>query len=175
MRKSLKLFAGILVFIILISGIVSMTALAASNSNEADTDSIIPSQEDKIKKDKWNGDKNHGVRVNEISIAASVLGITTEEVKESIKTGKIGDLLIAADKVNEFKAAYLLELKTKLDAAVAEGKITQAEADEKYNAGKTKMDNYDGTTHLCGGKDHSKMFEKKDKTSDKVKTKDGGL
>ena len=38
MRKSLKLFAGILVFIILISGIVSMTALAASNSNEADTD-----------------------------------------------------------------------------------------------------------------------------------------
>jgi hypothetical protein len=70
-------------------------------------------------------------------------------------------LLVSAGKVDEFKTAYLAELKSKLDAAVTAGTLTQEKADEMYASGKEKMDAYDGTTHLCGGSDHSKMFERK--------------
>ena len=44
--------------------------------------------------------------------------------------------------------------------------MTQDEADAKYASEKEKIDAYDGTAHLCGGKDHSKMFDKKPKKSD---------
>ncbi len=106
-------------------------------------------------------DKNSGTRVNVISVAASVLGKTEAEVKDAVKSGKVGDLLTAANKMTEFKTAYLAEAKTKLDAAVTAGTLTQPQADEKYAAEKAKMDAYDGTTHLCGGTDHSKMFKHK--------------
>ena len=153
MQKSIKLLAGILILVILTSGIIGMTVLAVSNSNGTDEDLTISSREDK----RSNGNKS-GVRVNEISIAASVLDMTKEEVKEFIKDAKIGDLLIAANKVDEFKTVYLSELIIKLDAAVAAGSLTHEQADEKYEAGKTKMDEYDGTTHLCGGTCHGGVF-----------------
>lgn len=112
-----------------------------------------------------SGNAKDSTRVDVMKIAASVLGKTEEEIKESVKSGKIGDLLVAAGKVDAFKTAYLSEAKSRLDAAVADGTLTQAEADEKYAAQKEKMDSYDGTSHLCGDKDHSKIFEKKDKAN----------
>lgn len=108
------------------------------------------------------GNGKDSARVSVVQVAASVLGKTEDEIRESVKSGKVGDLLIAAGKVDDFKTAYLAELKSKLDAAVSGGTLTEAEADEKYTAGKEKMDSYDGTTHLCGGNDHSKMFGKRD-------------
>jgi hypothetical protein len=101
-----------------------------------------------------------GVHIDAIDLAADILGKTKDEVKDAVKDGKIGDLLIAAGKVDAFKAAYLTESKTKLDAAVTAGTLTQAQADEKYAAEKAKMAAYDGTTHLCEGKDHSKSGSK---------------
>lgn len=113
------------------------------------------------KKDSEKGKKD-ATNVNVISVAASVLGKTEDEIKDSVKSSKVGDLLIAAGKVDAFKTAYLDEAKSMLDAAIAEGTLTQAEADEKYSVEQEKMDSYDGTAHLCGDKDHSKMFEEKD-------------
>ena len=167
MRKSIKLFAGILIIAMLISGIISMTVMAASTDGGTDADTSASSKEEKFNKEKRSSGKNKGVHVDVLSVAASVLEMDKSELKEAVRNGKVGDLLIAAGKVEEFKAAYLSELKAKADAAVADGTMTQEQADEKYESGKEKMENYDGTTHLCGHDDHSKMFEKKEKPSDK--------
>jgi len=128
------------------------------------TSELSKGGKDKGEKGK-GGEAKDSTHVNVIKVAASVLGKTEDEIKESVKSGKVGDLLVAAGKVDEFKTAYLAEAKSKLDVAITAGTLTQAQADEKYTAEKTKMDAYDGTTHLCGGKDHSKMFEKKDKAN----------
>jgi hypothetical protein len=98
--------------------------------------------------------------VNVISVAAAVLEISEDEVRSAVKTGKVGDLLIVAEKVAAFKAAYLIETKSKLDAAVTAGTLTQEQAETKYMEAQEKMEAYDGTTHLCGGADHSKMFNR---------------
>jgi hypothetical protein len=106
------------------------------------------------------GKSGKSLRVDVIALTADLLGKTTDEVRDAVKDGKVGDLLIEAGKVEQFKTAYLAEVKTKLKAAVTAGTLTQAEADEKYATEKTKMAAYDGSTHLCGGKDHSKFGEK---------------
>ena len=144
-------------------GTIAATAAPPKNS-EADFGTVAP--KDKEYKDH----KNHSVHADVLTVAASVLEMDKEEVKEAVKSGKVGDLLIAAGKLSEFKAAYLSEFKTKLDAAVAAGKLTQEKADGKYGSEKTKIEAYDGTTHLCGNGDHSKMSDKKTKTSGKAKT-----
>ncbi|MDR3085100.1 MAG: hypothetical protein LBU47_02180 [Christensenellaceae bacterium] len=90
-------------------------------------------------------------RVNALAVAASVLGIAEDEARAGIKDGKLGDLLLAAGKLGEFKAAYIEAAGAKLDAALAAGALTQAQADEKLAEVKAKMDAYDGTAHLCGG------------------------
>ena len=141
----------------------------ASGKEKMDAYDGTTSFRDSAKKESTGG-KSHGskkvsVQVNVIKVAASVLDKTEDEVKAAVKDGKVGDLLIAAGKVDAFKTAYLAEAKSKLDAAVTAGTLTQEQADEKYAAEKAKMDAYDGTTHLCGHDDHSKMFEKKSKTS----------
>ncbi|MDR2354898.1 MAG: hypothetical protein LBE16_01750 [Clostridiales Family XIII bacterium] len=100
-----------------------------------------------------------GAKADVISVAASVLGVSVDTVKASVKTGKVGDLLLAADKVEAFKAEYLAVTKAALTAAVAESGLTQERADAKYAEAQAKMEAYDGTAHLCGGADHGKMFE----------------
>jgi hypothetical protein len=178
MKKSVKLFAGFLVLAILALGIINMTAMAgAVPDKETGADpAVLPQEEkdakaEKDAKEHSAGGKKHGVCVDVLSVAASVLEMSKDDVKEAVKIGKVGDLLIAANKVGEFKTAYLSDLKEKLDAAVAAGTLTKEQADEKYAAGKEKMDAYDGTTHPCGKEDHSQMFEKKtfDKNSKTVK------
>jgi hypothetical protein len=162
MKKPAIITVALLALIMIIGGI-STTVMAASTdtvtpeSTSATDDSTTKSESDKGDKNTDASKGAKGVRVNVIAVAADILGKSTDEVRDAVKDGKVGDLLIAADKVDAFKAAYLAEAKTKLDAAVAAGTITQAQADEKYAAKKAKMDAYDGTTHLCGGKDHSKF------------------
>lgn len=135
----------------------------ATEQPESDAGAQDKTTEDSGAKRSRSGRKSG--RVNVISVAAEVLDMDRDEVKESVKTGKVGDLLIAADKVDEFKAAYLETAKTKLDEAVAAGSVTQAEADEKYAEYEQKMAGYDGTEHLCGNSDHSNMFNKEEGTS----------
>ncbi|GHV13806.1 hypothetical protein FACS1894219_09110 [Clostridia bacterium] len=181
--KKSTLTAVILSLLICVGG-ASSAAMAAGTNSEAVPDTTVfdsaPAQDSTdssvIPKDKIKGEKTrgktksgtksgHGAGVNVISVAADVLGITAEEVEESVRTGKVGDLLVAADKVEEFKSAYLTELKSKLDSAVTGGTLTQEEADEKYAAEKVKIDAYDGTSHLCGKDDHSGWGEKKVKSA----------
>lgn len=147
---------------------VGATALAATEETPAaETQQVTEASEDSsasaAETDKpersasRKGRKGSG-GVNVISVAASVLDMEKDEVKEAVKDAKVGDLLLAENKLDEFKQAYLDTAKTKLDEAVAAGSKTQAEADEKYAEYEQKMAGYDGTTHLCGKADHSNMF-----------------
>lgn len=145
----------------MIFGIGTIVYAASPNEDDSATTTTEGSSTKSNSKD---------IHVSAISVAATVLGKTEDEVKESVKDGKIGDLLIAVSKVDEFKAAYLAEMKTKLDSAVKSGTLTQTQADEKYAETEAKMKAYDGTTHLCGGSDHSKMSEKQESNKQSTQT-----
>lgn len=147
-------------------------AVAAGALTQAQADQKYASKQSEI--DAWDGSEElskHGrghsgkehdaTGVSVIAVAATVLGKTEDEIKQSVKSDKVGTLLLEAGKLDAFKKAYLAESKSKLEAAVTAGTFTQQQADEKYAEEQTKMQSYDGTTHLCGGEDHSKMFEKK--------------
>jgi hypothetical protein len=162
---------GVFALVLLIgsAGAVVMAASAEGSSSAASELSVpdvsgatgsAADAREQVKRHKDHSGGKSDARVDVISAAASVLGKTEEEVKESVKTSKVGDLLVEAGKVDEFKAAYLAEAKSKLDAAVTVGSLTQEQADEKYAEAKDKIDAYDGTMHLCGGADHSKFGEK---------------
>lgn len=146
--------------------VTSAAETTTSNSENSDSSS----SKEEAKSSRRGEKRGKGTRVSVISVAASVLDKTEDEVKEYVKTGKVGDLLTQAGKVEEFKTAYLEATKEKLDSAVEAGTITQAEADEKYKSAQEKMADYDGTTHLCGGTDHSKMFSKDKKSSSEETT-----
>lgn len=102
-------------------------------------------------------------RVNISKIAATVLGKSEEEIKIAFNDGNLGDLLISASKLNEFKTACLSDMKLKLDEAVKSKTLTQAEADEKYTFLKAKIDAYDGTQPLFKERDHNRTLGEKDK------------
>lgn len=162
MKKSvLSIITGCLSLLVVLSlGFITFATgtNVDSSSSTSSNENIVSQATENTKKGKKS---KSGVHVNVISVAASVLGKTEDEVKEVVKTGKVGDLLVEAGKVEEFKTTYLVEMKQKLDAAVTDGKITQEQADAKYSASQEKMSTYDGTTHLCGGTDHSKMDREK--------------
>lgn len=101
-------FAGILMTLILgITTVFAATDDAASSS--ATTQSGSAGSAEKTPRQK---DAKSGTRVNVLSVAASVLCKTEADVKEAVKTGKVGDLLTAAGKVDDFKTAYLAQAQT---------------------------------------------------------------
>src|SRR5205807_2754689 len=67
-----------------------------------------------------------------LSAAASALGITEDQLKMDLRNGQSLSQVAAAQNVSEddFKAKVSAALKPKLDAAVAAGKLTQAQEDE---------------------------------------------
>jgi len=167
MRKARK-FIAVVAVLALLMGCIGLGTFMASAKTP--TEASAAASEHKVrsarpdKPDMNDRRSNKGYHVNVVAIAAQVLGKSEDEVKNAIKDGKVGDLLLSAKKVDEFKTAYLAAAKEKLDAAVEAGTLTKAQADEKYSEAQNKMNNYDGTQHLCGGKDHSRMFERKSKS-----------
>ena len=162
MKKVGKFIAIAAVLALLVGCIGLGTFMASAKSQTETTTTADSASTEKASRIGKHGGK--GYHVNVISIAAQVLGKTEDEVKEAAKTGKVGDLLLAAKKVDTFKTAYLAAAKEKLDAAVKAGTLTQAQADEKYAEAQSKMKDYDGTQHLCGGSDHSRISERKSKS-----------
>ncbi len=67
-------------------------------------------------------------------IAASITGRTVEQVTAERATGiTYGSMAKESGKLNEFKTASLEQKKAILDQRVADGKLTQAQADAIYN------------------------------------------
>ena len=74
-----------------------------------------------------------GLRLNTV---ASTLGITTDELRSELTSGKTLSQIIAehGKTVDEVVNALVAEAKTKLDQAVADGRVTQQQADEILSA-----------------------------------------
>src|SRR5205823_4693396 len=71
-----------------------------------------------------------GTRVNVLSAAASYLGVTVDQLKTDLKSGKTLAQLVAATTgktLAGLKAAIQAAAKTQLDQAVAAGTITSAQ------------------------------------------------
>jgi polyhydroxyalkanoate synthesis regulator phasin len=80
------------------------------------------------------GGRGHGGRIGAgLDAAATAIGVTEDELRQALQDGKsIAD--VAAEKnvdVQEVIDALVADAKTRLDEAVDEGRLTQAEADEQ--------------------------------------------
>ena len=79
-------------------------------------------------------------------IAAGLTGKTVEDLYKERAAGKTyGTIAKEAGKLDEFKAQMLEQKKAILDQRVKDGRLTQAQADEIYNAIKNNQASCDGT------------------------------
>ena len=79
-------------------------------------------------------------------IAAGLTGKTVENVYKERAAGKtFGAVANEAGKLEQFKTQMLEHKKAVLDQRVKDGKLTQTQADETYNAIKNNQTNCDGT------------------------------
>lgn len=140
-KLSITLASGITAFVL---GITPTTAFAL-NSNISS-----------IAKTNNEDDQKHPhdeTRIDILKIAATVLDKSEEEIIKTEKDGThLGQQLIDANKLEEFKTTFLSEAKAKLALAVENKSITKEEADNKYSMLETKITAWDGTTSLF--KDH---------------------
>lgn len=86
-------------------------------------------------------------------IAANVTGQTVEQVTAVRATGvTYGTIAKEAGKLDEFKAETLEQKKATLDQRVADGNLTQEQADTIYNSITTNQATCDGTGSAAIGK-----------------------
>jgi len=86
-------------------------------------------------------------------ITAGLTGKTVEQVNEERLTGKTyGTIADEAGKLEEFKAQTLEQKKAILDQRIADGSLTEDQADAIYNSLKTNQATCDGTGSAAIGK-----------------------
>ena len=103
----------------------------------------------------------HGPQQFMLDGQAKLLGITAEDLKARFTSGKtfdqiLADLGISQDqwkaKLDANRAAHLAEMKTKIAADVAAGKLTQAQADELIERANQSHKHGDFNGHRFGQK-----------------------
>jgi DNA-directed RNA polymerase specialized sigma subunit len=140
-RKKIKIITVSLIC----AAILSAGAFAAANASENvqktnDSESVqtIESTFRNISEkagDMLKGGKHGGhFMFFDSSEIAGILGMTEDDFKAALTEadGNIVKILEDSGKLEEYKAKILENCKTKLDEQVADGKITQEQADEKY-------------------------------------------
>ena len=81
------------------------------------------------------------VRDHTMEAAAAVLGLELEELLSELKDGKtIAEVAEESMSVDEFTAAMLAQVRQELDALVAEGKLTQEQADANFERVEENID-----------------------------------
>ncbi len=87
------------------------------------------------------GRTGHG-RGRVIEAAAEVLGVTQEELKDELKDGSsLAEVAEAQGMtVDDFKAELLYQLQALLDSDVADGTLTQEQADNIFGCAEEKID-----------------------------------
>lgn len=92
-------------------------------------------------------------------IVSGLTGSTVQELYTERTSGKTyGTIAKEAGKLDEFKTQMLEQKKAVLDQRVADGKLTQQQADEIFNAIKTNQASCDGTCSAAIGKNHGAGF-----------------
>lgn len=84
------------------------------------------------------GDRGFGGGQAIFDAAAKALGLTTADLQTQLRSGQTLEAIAKTKNVDikTVQAAMLTALKTQLDQDVKAGRITQAQADERYNAAK---------------------------------------
>ncbi|HEX2911247.1 MAG TPA: hypothetical protein VH186_10595 [Chloroflexia bacterium] len=79
-----------------------------------------------------------------LSAAAQALGITENELRTDLRTGQsISDVAKSKNiDLNTVKTAVLNSVKSQFDQAVKDGKLTQAQADSRYQNFSTNIDKF---------------------------------
>ena len=96
-------------------------------------------------KTKFNCDKKY---CNTNTVLTDLLDIDKQTLKEKLSNGgSIYDMLMEANKFEEYKEYLLKDGKAKLDKFVKFGKFTQENADAKYNEYVTALDNWGGSAN----------------------------
>jgi hypothetical protein len=90
----------------------------------------------------FDGPRLHHAPFGHLSAAADYLGISVPQLLEQLRSGKsLADVAEAQDKsVDGLKKAMLADAKKRLDEAVEEGMLTEAQAKEKLDAIESKLD-----------------------------------
>ncbi len=85
------------------------------------------------------GDRGPGGGQVVFDAAAKALGLTSADLEAQLRSGQTLDQIAKTKNVDikTVQAAMLTALKTQLDQDVKDGRITQAQADERYNNAKT--------------------------------------
>ncbi|MBK8825103.1 MAG: hypothetical protein IPN58_21600 [Anaerolineales bacterium] len=128
MKKKISILIGGLLAVAMLFGAVSVTtAYAQEGTPPATTTTGQP--------DKGRGHGGPGMGETELAAAASVLGMTTDELSTALKAGKtLEELATTAgvdiqDVQDAISAAHAVEMRARIEAGVADGSITQAKAD----------------------------------------------
>ena len=94
-----------------------------------------------------------------VEIAAGLTGKTVEDLYKERAAGKTyGTIAKDAGKLDEFKVQMLEQKKAILDQRVKDGTLTQAQADEIYNAIKNNQATCNGTGNAQLGKKYGAGF-----------------
>jgi hypothetical protein len=92
-------------------------------------------------------------------VVAALTGKSVTDLNKERASGKTyGTIANDAGKLAEFKTQMLEQKKSVLDARVSDGKITQPQADDIYNAIKTNQATCDGTGNEKIGKKNGVGF-----------------
>lgn len=149
-----------------------------------DDGTITQAQSDAVVK-KLVGDEDtwarKGCRINRsifrFSEAAEALGMTTEDLKAQVQEGKTLAQIAESKGVStdDLAAAMVKGTKTALDKSVADGKLTQAEADERLAKATERVQKTINSTSLDlkverMGRMHKRLNEDKSTSSDKSET-----
>jgi hypothetical protein len=128
MKKKISILIGGLLAVVLMFGVASVTTAHAQDA----TPPALPTGQ------LGDGRGHHGgpgMGETELKAAATVLGMTTDEISAALKEGKtLDDLATTAgvdvQKVQDaISAARTEEMRTRIAAGVADGTISQEKAD----------------------------------------------
>ena len=91
---------------------------------------------------RFDGPRLHHAPFGHLSAAANYLGLTVPKLLEQLTSGKsLADVAKAQDKsVDGLKKAMVADAKTRLDQAVEDGMLTEAQAKEKLDAIESRID-----------------------------------
>jgi hypothetical protein len=128
MKKKISIVLGGLLAIAILFGAASVTTAYAQDGTQPTPPAGQPG-------DGPGHHGGHGMGETELTAAATVLGMTTDEISAALKEGKtLDDLATTAgvdiQKVQDaIAAARAKEMRTRIEAGVADGTISQEKAD----------------------------------------------
>ncbi len=128
MKKKISILIGGLLAVAIIFGAASVTTAYAQ-------DGTPPTPPAGQLGDGHGHGGGRGMGEAELAAAAKVLGMTTDELSTALKDGKtLADLATTAgvniqDVQDAISAAHAVEMRTRIEAGVADGTISQEKAD----------------------------------------------